>query len=238
MNDFFLYIAYLIFALVPVFAWLFFYFKKDAHPEPKKMILKIFVLGMVGACLVAVFEIAVLSFFSGTSLLFAIFESFLLISLIEESAKYAVVRIFIYNSPVFDEPLDIMLYMVVSALGFAASENIILFFSEGQLYSVGAAAMFSLLRFVGAVFLHTLASGTLGFFIALSFCSGKYKKAIFFSGFFIAVVLHGFYDVAIAQFTGFWEFAIPIAIIVVSAIFTTYGFVRLRKMKGVCKISA
>jgi RsiW-degrading membrane proteinase PrsW (M82 family) len=237
INYLYLYSIYLIFALTPVFIWMFFYYKKDLHPEPKHMILKVFILGMIAACLAAVFEMAVLKFFTVTSLLFAVLESFLLIALVEEFIKWLVVRIYIYNNPVFDEPLDVMLYMAVSALGFAFLENIVLFFAADHPYAVGAAFSFALLRFFGAVFLHTLTSGTIGFFIALSFCSAKNKKMLFFTGFFIAVVLHGFYNLAITQLTGFWQYSVPAIIVIVLAIFTTYGFIKLKKIKSICKIS-
>ena len=193
---------------------------------------------MVAACLAALFEMVVLKFFTGTSLLFAVLESFLLIALVEEFVKWLVVRIFIYNDPVFDEPLDVMLYMVVSALGFAFLENIILFFAASQPYAIGAAIRFALLRFVGAVFLHTLTSGTIGYFIALSFCSIKNKTKLLFTGFLIAIVLHGFYNLAITRLTGFWQYSVPAIIIIILAVFTTYGFVKLRKLKGVCQISS
>ena len=237
INYLYLYFLYLIFALTPVLIWLFFYFKKDLHPEPKKMILKVFILGMLVACFASVFEMAVLGTFKGTSLLFVILESFLLIALVEELFKYLVVKIYVFSSPELDEPLDVMLYMVISALGFAFLENILLFFAADHPYTIGAAISFTLLRFVGAVFLHTLTSGAFGFFIALSFCSAKNKKALFFTGFLIAVVLHGFYNLAITQLTGFWQYSIPAIIIIVLAVFTTYGFIKLRKLKGVCKIS-
>ena len=237
VNYFYLCLIYSIFALAPVFIWLVFYFKKDAHPEPKRMILKIFILGIVAACLVAVFEMAVLSFFTEKSLLSAALESFFLVALIEEFVKYLVVKIYVFPSSELDEPLDVMLYMVVSALGFAALENLILFFAAEHPYAIGAAFNFTLLRFFGAVFLHTLTSGTLGFFIAISFCSNKNKKMLFFTGFLIAVVLHGFYNLAITQLTGIWQYSVPALIIIILAVFTTCGFKRLRELKGSCKIS-
>ena len=237
INYLLLYFLYLIFALTPVFIWMFFYYKKDLHPEPKHMILKVFILGMLAACLASVFEMAVLGIFKGTSLLFVILESFLLIALVEELLKFLVVKIYVFTSPELDEPLDVMLYMVISALGFAFLENILLFFAADHPYTIGAAISFTLLRFVGAVFLHTLTSGALGFFIALSICSAKNKKWLYSLGFLIAIVLHGFYNIAIVELTGFWQYSIPAIIIIILAIFTTYGFIKLRKLKGVCEIS-
>jgi RsiW-degrading membrane proteinase PrsW (M82 family) len=42
-----------------------------------------------------------------------------------EIFKYLVVRFKVIKNPAFDEPTDIMLYMIIAALGFAAVENIL-----------------------------------------------------------------------------------------------------------------
>ena len=63
------------------------------------MILKVFILGVLAACFAAVFEMAVLKIFTGTSFLFVILESFLLIALVEEFVKYLVVKIYVFPSP-------------------------------------------------------------------------------------------------------------------------------------------
>jgi RsiW-degrading membrane proteinase PrsW (M82 family) len=238
VNYLYLYLIYLAFALTPIIAWVFFYFKKDAHPEPKKMILKVFTLGVLAACLAAIFEMVVLRVATGKSFFFVVLESFLLIALVEELVKYSVVRIWVFSSPELDEPLDVMLYMVISALGFALLENIVLFFAADHPYTIGAAFSFALIRFLGAVFLHTLTSGTLGFFVALSLCSAKNKKLLFLFGLAIAVILHGFYNLAITQVTGFWQYSIPAIIVIILAVFTTYGFIRLKKLKSICRIPA
>lgn len=233
-NYIFLDFIYLFLALTPVLIWLFFYLKKDLHPEPRKMILKIFILGMFAACAAAIFEMTILKIFTGTSLLYIILEYFIVIALVEEFAKYLVVRLFVFNSPELDEPLDVMLYMVISALGFAFLENIFLFFATEHMYAVGMAFNFSIVRFFGAVFLHTLTSGVMGFFIALSFCSIKHKKLFYFLGFFIAIILHGIYNLSIVEVSGFWQYGIPAVIIIILTIFTTYGFIKLKKLKSVC----
>ncbi len=172
------YPLYIIFALAPSIIWLLFYLGKDQHPEPKRMVLKVFFLGMLAAGFAALLEIGVLKsiklFFPNLkfeeSLLFAIFKFFLVIALIEELLKYLVVRNFVLSSSDLDEPLDIMLYLIISALGFAALENLLLIFATIEPFDMMESLNFSFSRFIGATFLHTLASGTLGFFLALSLC--------------------------------------------------------------------
>ncbi len=48
------------------------------------------------------------------------------IALIEEGFKYFIVKEKILRHPEFDEPVDTMLYMIISALGFAALENMLI----------------------------------------------------------------------------------------------------------------
>ena len=129
----------IIFALAPSLTWLAFYLKKDAHPEPNRTIIKIFLAGMLivipGIYLETFFE-GFLSAFSLSDTAFLLLYSFLGIALVEESLKYAVVKIGIFTNAALDEPLDVMLYMVVSALGFAAMENIFLMFKLIELYPI------------------------------------------------------------------------------------------------------
>jgi RsiW-degrading membrane proteinase PrsW (M82 family) len=244
MNFIFLSLVYLVFAFLPVFFWMIFYFRKDLNPEPKKMIIRVFVFGMLSACAAAILELFIFKilglFFTqnvlGGSVLYLILEPFLVTALIEEFCKYYAVKYSALSSFALDEPLDVMLYMVISALGFVALENMVLFFASSTPYSLQVALNFSALRFLSAVFLHTLTSSTIGFFLAISFCAPKSKNLIFF-GFLAAIFFHGLYNLAILQLSGFWQYFIPALIIVALAVFTTYGFNQLKKLKSTCQIT-
>jgi protease PrsW len=236
ISNLYSYFLYLIFALLPTLIWLVFYFKKDLHPEPRKMILRVFFLGVLAACFAGIFETFIFRVITGQSILLLTIESLLLVAIIEEVAKFLVVRLYVFSSPELDEPLDVMLYMVVSALGFAALENLVLFFSMANPYAIGLEFKIALFRFIGAVFLHTLTSGALGFFIAMAFYSARHKILLIFSGFFIAIATHAFYNIAITEFSGFWQYTAPAIIIFTLLIFTTVGFAKLGKLKSVCKI--
>ena len=165
---------------------------------------------------------------------------FLIISLSEELFKYLVVRIKAVNSPHLDEPLDIMLYMVVAALGFAAVENILyLFMPASQLsfnYLVSRTLIISFARFIGATFLHTLCSATVGYYLALSFCWPKKKIMYIFSGMFIAVTLHGLYNFSIMTLDDPIRIIVPILILTILAFIVFSKFEKLKKLKGICKV--
>ena len=47
---------YIILAVVPSILWLLFYLRKDKHPEPNKMVIKIFFWGILAALGALLFE--------------------------------------------------------------------------------------------------------------------------------------------------------------------------------------
>lgn len=236
--DIWIYLFYIISALSPSIIWLLFYLIKDQHPEPKNRIIKVFFWGVIAAVIAGILESKIIEiigvFFPllviSNSLWFLLLKYFILVALIEELAKYLSVRRFVLHNAVVDEPLDVMLYIIVSALGFATLENFLLLFNLSDLYKIVEILEFSAERFIGAIFLHTLASGVLGFFWALSLYGQKNKKLLFSCGVFIAIFMHGLYNFSVANFTGFWRYSICVFIIIFLAIFTTLAFIKLKKL--------
>lgn len=190
----------LILGLAPGAIWLFYYLKKDLNPEPKRYILKVFIFGMLATIPALAWESfaekAVLAriLVQGT-LLYAAANYFLIVAISEEFVKFQAMKIAIAGHREFDEPVDAMIYMITSAIGFATMENI--------LTNIGitvrqSANMFdhivlnTLMRFYGPTFLHVLCSAIVGYFFALAFF--RKKKYFTLIGFFIAVLLHGLFD--------------------------------------------
>ena len=174
-------------------------------------------------------------------LVYEIVYWFLIISLSEEFFKYLVVRIKVMNSPNLDEPVDIMIYMVVAALGFAAIENILYLFvpvdqiSFNQL--IDRTMLISFIRFIGATFLHTLCSAVIGYALAISLCDQKNRFLEVIFGVITAVALHGLYDFSIMTLSGPIRFIVPAIIIIVLAFLVFTGFERLKKMKSCTKLN-
>src|SRR3989344_3790840 len=132
--DYFRILLYITFGILPSLIWLFYYLRKDLHPEPKKMILTIFLLG----CLITIpaffiqigltqllKQLEIYPIFASNPAAISILKWFFVIAFVEEFLKYLVVKMNVLGSYVVDEPLDIMLYMVVAALGFTAVENLL-----------------------------------------------------------------------------------------------------------------
>lgn len=200
-----IYIIFIIFGLAPSIVWLLFYLKKDKHPESKRMVLKIFFYGIVAgiiAFLIEVYLSWMLVFFAeryviALPILFFLINQFIIVALVEEFTKYFIVKKKALNSKEFDEPVDAMVYMIVAALGFAALENILILFTIGEPLFVKDIALISSFRFLGATFLHALASGVIGYFMGLSFYHKENRKKLIFKGLVIATILHGFFNISI-----------------------------------------
>ncbi|MDP2663944.1 MAG: PrsW family intramembrane metalloprotease [bacterium] len=230
---------YIIFGVLPSIIWLLFYLRKDTHPESSRMILKIFFYGMLIAFPAILFEIGLLQEikrFDFSPLIISLLSVFVGVAMVEELLKYFVVKEKVLNSAEFDEPIDTVLYMIIAALGFAAAENILILFSLGPAFVLEKTISLSVFRFLGATFLHVLASGILGYFLAMSICQTKYRGRLLLSGLVIAILLHGLYNFSIIELGGEASFFIPLIILISSAIFLTAAFKKLKKLKSVCKI--
>jgi RsiW-degrading membrane proteinase PrsW (M82 family) len=187
--------------LLPGFAWLVFYLSEDPHPEPKRLIVFTFVIGIA----FGFFTIVVEQFFNGAMAAIGVAMlsviSLLGLALIEECMKFAAAYFAVGKSPELDEPIDAM---IVAALGFATLENI------GALTNAAAAAATAVgtgspgvliasvfetasLRFVGATLLHSLASAIVGYHWALGMKQKKVGEYLF-TGILFATILHATFN--------------------------------------------
>ncbi len=237
-------IIYIILGVIPSLIWLAYYLREDVHPEPKKMIVVVFLWGCVITIPTFFIQIGLTNLLNGVEINFTaknLMYWFFVIAFTEEFLKYLVIRLKVINSPHLDEPLDIMLYMVIAALGFAAVENVLYLFAPVGQFSLNAfisrTLIITLIRFVGATFLHTLCSAVIGYAVAISLCDQKNRLLEASFGIFMAVVLHGLYDFSIMTLGGYLKFAIPALIILTLAFFVFSSFEKLKKIKGVCKLN-
>jgi protease PrsW len=120
---------------------------------------------------------------------------------VEESIKLYAVKLMILHNPEFDEPIDAMIYMMAAALGFAAIENVLIVF---QTTPDGVAVTINtlILRFIGATLLHALASGLLGYFLAVSWFFQHHRKKLMVIGLLLATVFHFAFNITIFAFEG------------------------------------
>ncbi len=220
------YLALFMFGVGPAIIWLVYFLRKDSHPEPNKMILLVFFLGMLSTIPAIFLESRSFPLFSSLpipqSSVFPLYL-FLGVALVEELLKYGVVRVSILKRKVVDEPIDIPLYMIIGALGFASLENTLILAGFSSYSPFLSLASLSVFRFAGAVFLHALVAGFLGVFIVM-------KRP--FLGFLGAVSLHGLFNVSIIQGVGMWRYAIPMAIILFLASYVPFAISKLQPAKS------
>ena len=238
--------------LAPSFIWLLYFLRKDNHPEPNRMILKIFGVGMMITVAAAFIEFYVeetatigMEFAKNISFLSSIYPalsgfSFIFIILasafVEEFGKYLIVKEAVLSHPAFDEPVDTMIYMIVAALGFAAVENMLIllslreFFHETTMYIIG-------FRFIGATFLHALCSATVGYFLALSLCEKNKKILLVLTGLTSATLLHGIYNFSIMKAGDNPNYIfLTVGILVYLAFFVSLSFKKIKARASTCKI--
>lgn len=233
------YALYLIFGILPSVVWLLFFLRGDAHPESNRMILKVFLYGTIAAFLAAIFEFGFLELGSKLPLIpiaALILEFFIGVSLVEEFSKYIVVKKIAIADPEFDEPLDVMLYMIIAGLGFAAVENVLVLLPLGLPFDIADTLVLTLFRFLGATFLHALCSGLIGFFLAYSFFKSKGKLTLIFTGIVIATLLHGLYNYSIMELEKDLKIIVPAIILTGLGIFVILAFKKMKTIASVCKL--
>jgi RsiW-degrading membrane proteinase PrsW (M82 family) len=114
---------------------------------------------------------------------------------IEELLKYAAALIVIFWNREVDEPIDMVIYMIVIALGFAALENALFIFNPLVAGDYLNSALTGSFRFLGATLLHVLASGTVGVVLALAYYKNRFVQLLAGTvGLFIAIVLHALFN--------------------------------------------
>jgi protease PrsW len=195
MEGPFTYPLLVLLGTLPSLIWLGWWLKKDAHPEPKTMITKTLLMGVILSPLAIIFQLLFAQNIPGASdgPYFFLWAAF-----VEEVVKFWAVAAIALRSPEMDEPVDAMIYMLTAALGFAAMENILVInrvFADGVAATVGVWG----LRFAGATLLHVLASALLGYFIALGWFWHKHRRALFGLGLLLATLVHWVFNLFISS---------------------------------------
>ena len=124
-----------ILAVAPAAFWMWWFYRKDRFdPEPRGLVLKIFLLGMLPVLPAGVLEILLLNLMpalTGASLLAIAACNMLVVGPVEEVGKYLVVKRWALRHSAFNEPLDGIVYATAAALGFAALENFFYLLDNG-----------------------------------------------------------------------------------------------------------
>lgn len=184
-------------ALIPAFFWVWFWMREDKlKPEPFFLIAITFIAGMGVVPIALPLQELAIGLYSGENVM-------LVWVIIEEVLKYAVALAVVFWNKEVNEPIDMVIYMIVIALGFAALENALFIFNPLIIGDYLNSALTGGFRFLGATLLHVLASGTVGVFLALAYYKTKIKQLLYGTfGLFIAIVLHYLFNISIMDASG------------------------------------
>jgi RsiW-degrading membrane proteinase PrsW (M82 family) len=184
-------------ALIPAFFWVWFWLREDKlKPEPFFLIAITFIAGMAVVPMALPLQKLAIDLYTGDNVM-------LVWVIVEELLKYAVALALVLWNKEVDEPIDMVIYMIVIALGFAALENTLFIFNPLIIGDYLNSALTGGFRFLGATLLHVLASGTVGVFLALAYYKSKITQLLYGTfGLFIAIVLHYLFNISIMDASG------------------------------------
>ena len=208
----------MIFLLIPILAflpalfWFFIFLREDkADPEPKRLIIKLFLLGGVSGVAAAILEFSatlilptslsegIANFFAdpsislpSTALLVFIVVAVILFAAVEEVLKITVVKEFAFYHSHFRQVVDGAIFGVSAGLGFATLENIGYFFEANSSEGLGALATVFFLRFFASTLLHAITTGISGYYLGKAKFSKN--KLVFWQGLLAAILIHSAFN--------------------------------------------
>jgi RsiW-degrading membrane proteinase PrsW (M82 family) len=205
--------------LLPALLWLWFFLREDStHPEPKWLIMAAFLSGMLAVLLALPTEMLAKCLVSGVWPTDALWtpiatlaycrdqsgvDPIFLWAAVEELLKYLVAVAIVLWRRAVDEPIDAMIYLISVALGFAALETGMFLMTPLARGDIAGGILTGNLRFLGAALIHTLASATVGFSIAISFYRSYAVQFISLcTGLILAIVLHALFNHNIMTLSG------------------------------------
>jgi RsiW-degrading membrane proteinase PrsW (M82 family) len=213
--------------VVPSLIWLWFWLKEDQNrSEPKGFLALCFILGMIAVILVLPIQKFIQAHAPSSEIRIIGWAG------AEEILKFLAVMLVLYKTNYAHEPVDWPIYLMTTALGFAALENALFLLKPLSLDQATVGLITGHLRFLGATLLHTVSSGTIGVALGLSFYMGKTKKYVYaLVGLIFAIALHSTFNFFIMKNNGS-NFLTVFGFLWVVTIIIMLLFEKLRRMSG------
>jgi len=203
-------------AIAPgLFLMIIFYMRDRYEPEPLRLVIKVFVLGILSVIPAVMLEL-VLSV-EAVDILSQGCNSYIGIALPEETMKFIVVFYGAYRIREFDEPMDGVVYSVSSSLGFATLENVFYVLEGG--FAVGI--MRGLLSVPG----HAMYGAVMGFYMGKAKFSLE-RNPLLMRSLLYPILLHGTYDFLLFL-DPLYFILIEIPIMIITLIFVRMSLQRL-----------
>ncbi len=234
---------------IPALVWLYFWDQEDKkNPEPKRIILLAFLGGVVAVF--ASLYLEKLIYQNGPEILShfkslydwiykisrdnnVLLEKLTLVvvfaPIIEELAKFIIAYVFVLRSKYDDQPIDPMILMITTALGFAALENTLFLIDPLTKKDFVFTILTGNMRFIGATLLHTISSATIGMFISFNFFDKKLHKFFWtILGIIMAIIVHAFFNFFMIVNTG--TSFVALEVIWVLVIIVLLAFERIKRV--------
>lgn len=186
-------------SLVPGLLWVWYFYRADRYdPEPKRLVYRTFVTGMLAVFPAALLETPVRPLLAAFPSLIGMFGVVVLgIGLVEEGVKLFVVYRGVYGRAEFDEVMDGIIYGTTAGLGFATLETFLYIFRFGIAVAPARALLTALA--------HASFSGLAGYQLGVAkFASPEARRRLLLSGLAVATLLHGLYDFLILSRLAPW----------------------------------
>lgn len=209
---------YLFLAVLPALILLIYVYRQDrVEKEPVGLLIRLIFMGVIAAFLSMLLE-RIGSYFLDRSSLnpsgiaYTAVMAFLVVAVVEEGTKYALMAAVTWKSPAFNYRFDGIVYSVFASLGFAAMENIIYEMGYGPGVLVG--------RSVLAIPGHMSFGVLFGIFYGrakIQQAEGHHIRQVLciVTGYILAVFLHGIYDTCAMLGTGASTLVFGIVVVVI-----------------------
>jgi len=178
-------------AALPSLVLLAIFLRFDRFPEPRRVVLSTFFLGMAVILPVVVVSFPLMGIVAKmrSAWMAAGFQAFFLAGTLEESAKFWVLYGYCMKNAAFDEPMDGLVYGMTASLGFACLENIAFVESAGSEWM-----LLALTRALFAVPAHGMNGAIMGYYAARGRFNAAARADSYRKALLIPIALHGLYD--------------------------------------------
>ena len=178
-------------ALTPAVLWLAFFYRMDrAEPEPKRLVIGVY---LAGGLLAAALHLPIFGYlFAVDSWLpqywwSQLLGGILVVGMVAMAIVYAAVRVVVFDNPEFDERLDGIIYAVAAGLGVATVNNFVYVLQHGGVnLDVGS------IRMVTNTLGYASAAAILGYFLG----QARFEKVPLYylpAGVLLGALLTGLY---------------------------------------------
>ena len=217
-------------AVLPIIGLCYYVYIKDVNKEPKNLLTKLFIYGVLTVIPILIFEMGLGKYFptekvgNFTQLFINIFIA---VALVEEGFKWLVVKIISYDHNEFDEVYDIIVYSVFVSLGFACLENI--------LYVISGGVSTAILRALSAVPGHACFGVMMGYFFSKAKVADiNGNKSLtgtnLFLSILVPVLFHTMYDALLFYFVEVEQTYLIGLFLIFDIIMLVISFITVNKM--------